>query len=305
MQDGIITVGGENNSQNNTNNPLNPQVTGRNPNQNIQEEKLQQLSKEHDIPREFMDTEFLVPTDEVLLPSKGVFYPNGKDRVTIKYLTAEDENILGSQDLIKSGKVLDVLLQNAIIDKSISPEDMLTGDRNAVLIALRTTGYGDEYEVNQICPSCNSSHKAKVLLSELKTKEMSDKPDSDGLFSVQLPKCKANIRFRLLTGADESRLAKIAETGKRTIGKNLKVQTVLTERYVLQIMEVNGNNDKTYIKKFVSVMPIADSMFFREYISEIEPNIDMNYDYECPECGHVYNAPVPVTAKLFWPNANI
>jgi hypothetical protein len=70
-------------------------------------------------------------------------------------------------------------------------------------------------------------------------------------------------------------------------------------------MEVNGNNDKTYIKKFVSVMPIADSMFFREYISEIEPNIDMNYDYECPECGHAYNAPVPVTAKLFWPNANI
>lgn len=319
-----ITVGGNqgNKPSNTGNNPLNPQVQGRNPNEghesqnkqpqqpqqqqnNSYNEEVKNIAAEHNIPSEFIDTEFQTLTDEVPFPSKGEFYANKKSSVSIKYLTAEDENILGSQDLIKSGKVLDVLLQNAIMDKDISAEEMLTVDRNAVLIALRTTGYGDEYEVNQVCPSCSSSFKSTVFLSELKTKEMVGKPDSEGFFSVQLPKCKANIKFRFLTGADENRLSKIAEIGKRTIGKNLKVQTVLTERYLLQIMEVNGNRDKIYIKKFISVMPIADSMFFREYVSEIEPGIDMTCDYVCSECGHDYNGAVPITAKLFWPNANV
>jgi len=279
----------------NESNPLEPKVHTR----------PQQVNENQEIPAQFIDTDFQVPTDFVELPSKGLFYDNRKSSVEIKYLTAEDENILTSQDLIKSGKVLDVLLQNSIIDKDINPEDMLTGDRNAVLIALRITGYGDEYETKTTCPSCSTVNEDTILLSNLGTKDIADKPDAEGFFSVQLPKCKANIKFRLLKGTDENRLQKISELGKKNIGKNIKVQTVLTERYLLQIMDVNGNRDKTYIKKFISVMPIADSFFFREYLGEVEPGVDMNHDFECKSCGHNYEQEVPITAKLFWPNANV
>lgn len=279
----------------NNSNPLEPKVHTR----------PQQVNETQEIPAQFIDTEFQVPTDFVELPSKGLFYANKKDSVEIKYLTAEDENILTSSDLIKNGKVLDVLLQNSMIDRDINPEDMLTGDRNAVLIALRITGYGDEYETKTICPNCSTTNEGTILLSSLGVKEIADKPDSEGFFSVQLPKCKANIKFRLLKGSDETRLQKIAELGKKNIGKNIKVQTVLTERYLLQIMDVNGNRDKTYIKKFISVMPIADSFFFREYLKEVEPGVDMNHDFDCKSCGHSYEQEVPITAKLFWPNANV
>jgi rubredoxin len=279
----------------NESNPLEPKVHTR----------AQQVNETQEIPAQFIDTEFQVPTDFVELPSNGLFYNNRKSSVEIKYLTAEDENILTSQDLIKSGKVLDVLLQNSIIDKDINPEDMLTGDRNAVLIALRITGYGDEYETKTICPSCSTTNEETILLSSLGIKDIADRPDSEGLFSVQLPKCKANIKFRLLKGSDEARLQKISELGKKNIGKNVKVQTVLTERYLLQIMDVNGNRDKTYIKKFISVMPIADSFFFREYLGEVEPGMDMNHGFDCKSCGHSYEQEVPITAKLFWPNANV
>jgi hypothetical protein len=258
-----------------------------------------------EVPSQFIDAEFQVPTDIIKLPSKGVFYPGGKSTVEIKYLTAEDENILTSSDLIKSGKVLDVLLENSIVDKDITAKEMLTGDRNMVLLSLRSTGYGDEYETKTTCTSCNAVNTSEVFLSSLKMKDVADSPDSEGLFSVQLPRCKANLKFRLLRGSDEERLQKVAQTGKKNVGKNVKVQTVLTERYLLHIMDVNGNRDKTYIKKFINVMPIADSLFFREYIKEVEPGVDMNHDFSCSECGFSYTQEVPITAKLFWPNAKV
>lgn len=289
----------------NSNDPLEPKVQTRTqPNQQNQT-RTETIAQQHDIPNQFVETEFEVPTDYVELPSKGAFYANRKKTVEVKYLTAEDENILTSGDLIKSGKVLDVLLENAIIDKDITPSEMLTGDRNAVLIALRITGYGDEYETKTTCPNCSEVNEKNILLSQLKNKEMLIEPDSEGLFSVQLPKCKANIKFRLLNGSDENRLQKASEVGKKTIKGKLKVATVLTERYLLQIMDVNGNRDKTYIKKFIGVMPIADSFFFREYLTEVEPGVDLNYDFECNNCGTHYSQEVPITAKLFWPNANV
>jgi hypothetical protein len=309
---GISVGGGEKRE-----NPIQPQVNmGRQSDaeehimeqKRIQENKdkiAKELSQQHGVSEEFVDTEFIVPTDIVDLPSKGLFYPNGQKQLEVKYLTAEDENILTSPDLIKSGKALDVLLDNAIVDKSLDSSQLITGDRNAVLINLRVTGYGDDYEVKTTCPSCGNIHTSNVILSQLKNKDIELKPDSEGMYSVTLPRCKANIRFRMLTGADEDRLKKLTLSKAKLKGGKTSVSKVLTEKYLLQIMEVNGKTDKLYIKKFISVMPIADSLFFREYLSNVEPGIDLKYGFTCDSCGHDYEQEVPITAKLFWPNANI
>lgn len=257
-----------------------------------------------EIPSQFIDNEFIVPTDDVQLPSEGLFYANGKKSVKIKYLTAEDENILTSPELIKNGKVLDVLLEKAIVDNDLSADEMLTGDRNAVLLALRSTGYGDEYEVKMSCPECSEEYKTSVALSSLKHKGVQIKPDVNGEFEVELPKTKWNVKFRLLNGKDENYLTKKNEQLKKLKTK-AQYSSMLTERYVLQLMEVAGNRDKLYISKAVRNMPIADSLFLREFIKEVEPGVDMEHEFECKNCGHVYEDTVPITVKLFWPNAKI
>lgn len=257
-----------------------------------------------EIPKEFMDTEFVVPTDDISLPSEGVFYPNGQKSVKIKYMTAEDENILTSPDLIRSGKVLDVLLENSIIDSELSPESMLTGDRNAVLIALRSTGYGDDYPVKMTCPKCSHEYETSVKLSELTHKKLEIRPDANGEFDAELPRSKYKLKFRLLTGKDEAYLTKVAERTKK-VKSNLQFSTLLTERYLLQVMEFNGNRDKGYIRKAVSSMPAFDSLFLREFMKEIEPGVNLEREFDCPSCGELYNDSVPVTARLFWPNARI
>ena len=248
------------------------------------------------------DDEFKVPTEIIELPSRGLFYPNRKSTVEIKYMTAEEDNILFSEDLIKSGKVLDVLLENVIKDKDLRPDDMLSGDRNYVLIEARRTGLGDEYKPGKIkCESCGENFSPIVDLSKLVARTISLEPDSEGFYEVELPVTKIVLKFRLLRGSDEKRLSKALE--KKT--GNAKVNKLITERYLLQIMEVNGNRDKTYINRFITAMPTKDSLFFREYNRQVEPGIDLNYEFECSNCGHLQERDVPITSKLFYPEAEI
>ena len=268
-----------------------------------QEPKTQKdIAKEHNIPEQYLDMEFQVPTEEVELPSGGAFYANGKKTVTIKYLTAEEDDILYSPDLIKSGKVLDVLLDKAVIDKDLRPESMLSGDRNYLLVEIRKTGFGNDYVPGEIqCPSCGQVHEPTINLSKLKSKPLEIMPDSDGEYEVELPLMKMRIRFRLLTGTDEKRLAKLSEVKSGKSG-GIRVSKLVTEKYIMQIMEVNGNRDKLYIKKFIAAMPMKDSGFFREYVRRIEPGLDLSYEFECPVCGELDIKDIPITPKLFYPD---
>lgn len=266
------------------------------------EKTAQDIAKEHNIPEQYLDTEFQVPTETVNLPSKGVFYPNKKDTVTLKYLTAEEDDILYSPDLIKSGRVLDVLLDKAVMDVDLRPENMLSGDRNYLLIEMRKTGLGSDYIPGEItCPSCGQSHEPVIDLDKLSPKVLETMPDENGEYEVELPLMKMNIKFRLLTGKDEKRLTKLAEHKGKSAG-GIKVNKLVTEKYVMQIMEVNNNRDKLYIKKFIAAMPMKDSMFFREYARRIEPGLDLSYEFECPNCGEMDIKDIPVTPKLFYPD---
>jgi len=250
------------------------------------------------------DDEFKVPTEEIELPSRGAFYSNGKSTVKIKYLTAEEDNILFSTDLIRSGKVLDVLLENAVIDKELRPDDMVSGDRNLLLIEIRKTGFGNEYKPGSVtCGSCGKDYNPTIDLNKLKPRMLEVMPDSDGFYSLEMPVTKIPIRFRLLRGSDEKRLTKLIESGQKK-SNGPRISRLITERYLLQIMEVNGNKDKTYISKFINAMPTKDSLFFREYNRQVEPGIDLDYEFDCEHCGHHETKNIEINSKLFYPDVD-
>ena len=98
--------------------------------------------------------EYKFPTEMVELPSKGYFYSEGhplsSGRVEIKYMTAREEDILTSQNLIKQGTVIDKLLEALVVDKSIKMDDMLIGDKNAIMVAARILGYGKNYDIEYV-----------------------------------------------------------------------------------------------------------------------------------------------------------
>lgn len=265
-----------------------------------------QTTNEQFIPKEFIDDEFFTPTEEMELPSLGVFYPNGKKSVKVKYLTADEDDILFSPDLIKSGRVLDALLQVIVVDNDLNPDDMVVGDRNAILIKARIIGIGEEYYPGKmVCPSCTEQYEPKVNLSLLQFKKLEDMPDAKGEYDYKLPIMKKRIKFRLLNGRDENRINKLNQVTKKGGATNYKVAKTVTERYRLQIVEVEGNRDPFKISQMVSAMPMKDSIAFREYTKLISPGVDFAYDFECANCGHIYEDEVPMTYRLFYPNADL
>jgi len=220
----------------------------------------------------FVPDEYKVPYDVIELPSQGLLYKNKKSSVKVEYLTAYDENILTSPNLLNSGKVLDVLLERKVKDLGFNTKELVSGDRMAILLYLRTTGLGNEYE-QLVFDSTGNMVPAIIDLTEIKSKNLTVKPDENNEFDFVLPISKNKIKFRLLTQKDED---EIDEIDKKLLEKNGNVSTKNTLRLERSIMEIDGNRDKMKISHLLKNLKIMDVRKFNKYVADIEPGLDLN-----------------------------
>ena len=252
---------------------------------------------------------FTAPTEIVELPTKGRFYPEGhplhnQKTVEIRYMTAKEEDILSSVALIKNNLVIDRLIQSVVTDKRIDPDFLFVGDKNALLVAARITGYGAEYETQVICPSCYSPSEHAFDLNDINLHEGGDALDSnveetnEGTFIITLPMSQVRTEVRLLLGKDEKYLAQLANNKKKG---NLP-ETPLTDQFKRVIVSVNGDRNRSSIDSFVDNMPARDSRFLRTVYSKVVPNIDLNFSFECPKCGSISRIEVPLGPRFLWPS---
>jgi len=182
-------------------------------------------------------------------------------------MTAREEDILTSRALIKKGTVITNLLQSCIVDKKVDVQKMLSGDRNAVMVALRITGYGAEYTAEVECPSCSDKSKHGFDLSALPIKELEIEPVELGVnsFEFQLPVTKKKVTFKFLTGADEEEILVVQERKKKT---GAQADSLVTTRLQYAITSVDGKTDRAMIASFIRSIPARDSMELRKYIDK-------------------------------------
>jgi len=252
--------------------------------------------------------QFTAPTEFVDLPSRGQYYPQGHPlcgvgSIEMKYMTAKDEDILVNKSYIKKGVVLDRLLQNLIVDKSIKVEDLLTGDKNALLINARINGYGSDYEVKVSCPNCSTVVEFGFDLAEscnMKEPMLEENEASHvgaNIFSFSLPVSKALVEVKLLFGADERSLYKVSEMR----AKNKLGDLGMTDYMKIYIHSINGNEDISYISKCVDNMSVLDSKAIRSTYKDLTPTVDLAQQFVCPSCDHEQEMEVPFTSEFFWP----
>lgn len=243
--------------------------------------------------------------ETVPLPSKGVFYKDGtlagKDSLEVGYLTAAQEDILTSPNLLQSGKLLDVLLKSVIKDKSVNPSELLLGDRNSILVWLRSTGFGHEYEVSMVCRKCGEDYENTFDLSELDYQELEEMPDENLLYTFKLPKSGAEIKFRLLTAGDESEILNIVKSLQKKT--KTKIDNTSTLRMAKSIVSVNGSQDQTAINKLSTSMPMQDAKAFNNYVASVEPGIILKQVCVCPHCEHESEEAVPIRSGFLWPES--
>jgi len=250
---------------------------------------------------------FSVPRDYVMIPSKGRIYPTDSplhnlEEIEVRHLTAADEDILTSRALLRSGKAIDTMLANVIMNKSINIDDLISGDKNAILTFLRITGYGPEYDVEMDCPGCNESIKHQFDLTKLTMRFLDVDPISKGQnrFDFVLPS-GVRIEFKLLNSAEDQKISDEQEKLKRAT--NSPLEKNVTTKYKHQIVSVNDKEEQIFINNFVDTMNLRDSRAFRTYLEEVEPDVNMKQEFKCRMCGHSEEVEIPVTVGFFWPES--
>jgi len=242
------------------------------------------------------------PTEVVDLPSQGLLYPKdsplSSGTIEIKYMTAREEDILTSANLIKRGIVVEKLLEALIIDKSIKVDDLLIGDKNAVLIAARILAYGKQYDIEY------DGQRIEVDLTKLKDKKLDESIVSAGVneFEFELPATKRKLTFKMLTSGDENEIDKEV-AGYEKVGDGIGYG--LTTRLKHQIISIDGDTKRASINSFVDNEFLSrDSMAFRTYVNEIMPDVDMTSTYVDSD-GIEKEFTVPMTVTFLWPSARV
>ena len=219
-------------------------------------------------------------------------------------MTAKDEDILSSKTLIQKGVALDRLIKSVLVDRSIDVSTLYVGDKNAILIAARITGYGEKYKAKTTCPACLSRMDFEYDLSEIKIKHGEDWGEYDiarhteDRFIITLPHSKVVTEVRLLTSRDEDYLSELRVNKKK---KNLP-ESNLTDQLRMIVCSVNGHSDPKSLQAFVEGLPARDSRYLRAAYERIVPNVDLTQEFSCGSCGNVQEVTVPLTAQFFWPN---
>ena len=248
-----------------------------------------------------------VPVELVPIPSEGKIYPSdsplhGRKSLEITAMTAKEEDILASRALIQQGTVISHLIRSCVSDKDIDPGMMILGDRNALMVSIRVTGYGSSYAAESTCPECSTKSKQDYSLTDLEIKRLSIKPVQKGanLFEYTLPVSGKVVNFKFLTGDDE-RERSIAAERKKKILTGLSAETSITSRLEQIVVSVDGVRDRNKVNQFVRSMPALDSRSLRKYVDENEPGIDMSVWMNCHHCGADSRVGLPIGANFFWP----
>lgn len=249
-----------------------------------------------------------IPTEIVPLPSNGMVYGPGHpfekvDTVEIKAMTAREEDILTNKALLKKGTVLSELIKSCLINKAVNPTELLVGDRNALMVAIRITGYGHEYEGELTCNECDFKFTHKFNLAELPIRKLKIEPVTPGVnaFDFLLPFSKKRVQFKFLTGQDEEQITMTAEKQKK-LGLS-SADAVVTTNLLHSVLSVEGVVDRSQIASFIRMMPARDSLAIRNYIKDNEPGIIMRQEATCTACGHSEEVSMPIGVSFLWPGS--
>ena len=237
---------------------------------------------------------FSLPHDVVTLPSKGKFYTQKKESIKVGYLTAEDENILMSPNQTKDG-LINTLLRNKIYEPGFDINQLIDVDVQAILIFLRNTSFGSDYIFKIKDPSTGREFEQTILLDEINYVEPELEPDSQGLFTIKLPKSGSVVKCRVLNLGDQKELDRL----KDSYPQNMTIP-VVTKKLEKQILELDGDTDRTKIVQFISQMPIADSKHIRNMLSKCEPKLDLQRTIIAPS-GEKVTIDVSFGAEFFRP----
>jgi len=247
------------------------------------------------------------PSEVIDLPSKGLLYseehPLSKGTIEIKYMTGREEDILSSTNLIQKGIVLDKLIESVIVTPGVNIDDLLTGDKNAIVLATRIMGFGADYDVTITCPTCNTRQQTTINLSDIEPRKLEFDYKHQNSFEFKLPKSEITVTYQHVTHAVEQKIQQDIAAYEKIRGKSDVSRKRSTEyRYI--ITSVDGDANPSHIRDFVDNRFITpDARALIAHIEKNDPDMDTTFDFTCSNCSFSDRLEVPIDLSFLWPSA--
>ncbi len=241
-------------------------------------------------------SKFSLPTETVELPSKGLLYPESsplkKGTIEMKYMTAREEDILTNNNYIQDGTALDRTIKSLIIDKSINYDELLVGDKNALMVAARILAYGKDY------PIFWDGKPYTVDLSKLENVSIDEELFKNGNnIEYKLPNTDNVVTIKLLSHSDQTEIDKEVE-GKKKIEPDSDYSNSTRLKHI--ITSINGETDAATIRDFVdNGLTARDGRWLRAKYAEIQPDIKLSHQPDGPGSEEV---PIPIGIGFFYPS---
>jgi len=252
------------------------------------------------------EEQFVVPSEYIILPSRGKLYPKESalyrmEEIEVRHLTQLDEDILTSRSLIRNGKMVNILLKQCIKNKMINPEELVVGDKNAIMVFLRVSGYGRDYLVDITCPTCGEEAvNYPFNLSELQANMLDIDPVEDGTNRFYHKTSRGNeFEFKYLNSKEEKEISDMLDKVKKNTKSEIDHR--ISFRSKNQILSINGNEDKRFINKYCDAMLTIERRELYKFINDNEPDIIFKQEFECSICGSKREVNIPITTEFFWP----
>ena len=240
------------------------------------------------------------PSEVIDLPSEGKLYPEEsplrEGKIEVKYMTAKEEDILTSQNLIKKGLVIEKLLDSLILTKGVKSEDLIIGDKNALMVAARILAYGPEYACEVTNPNTGEKLTHTFNIADCPFVKLPKDVDGNN-FDFELPVSKQKITFKLLSGKDERMINEELDNIKK-LGTQIIPELTTRLRYL--ITSVDGETKQNFINSFVENMLSKDSLSLRQEITKVTPDIDLSQEIDIE--GDTVKVDIPMTVNFFWPD---
>lgn len=260
----------------------------------------------------------------VYLPSKGVFYEGeykNLDSLKVRPLNYTDEDILTTPSFFEDGTVFIELLKNTIIDENgIKANSLVSIDRDTILLWLRSTSFGNKFDIEYTCPKCGFGNGKKSgpgtltwMLNELEIpeypEEIFNELEENGELTVETALSKLRVKIVIpslsKTLEIEKRLKKKAEDLKEK-KQHFATTTLLSVINGIEWEDkvIRAKDEIVKILQEVQ-LPLSDSRYILREAAKLNLKYNTAKSFTCLDCQHVEEGvELPLLHKnFFWPES--
>lgn len=262
----------------------------------VETKKTKKRKPSNDIPTYKFDISNIpddIKYDIIPLPSNGQCYPADSPlrsgRIPVAYLTAMDENLISSPNMYRDGKIIDIILERKILLENVKPSDLINGDRDAIVLWLRATGYDTPFPIVATHPKTGKKYDVTIDLSKIKYLDFNLEGNEDGNFEFETKNGKDKLLFNFTTKDEEN------EIRDAILEETTYAEQVNINRYVNNIRQCLSN-----IKKMES----NDISDIEGCLDDIETIINDSIDDDDLDDGFMTNKSITRQMIMFTKSVN-